>query len=669
MRLTVSKATLVYSMSDKEAYLIQQHVLKRLCGLIVAVLGVLSLPAGAIDANALKLHPDGKIGMIGSSLAAASNSSQMCENGDAYDCLRDKLGVHSREWSHAGGIKSWSIASLLGFRQDHIIDASGGGEEWKDALRQATAIMADASVETVFIMLGANNVCEARGHDYTGDLERISLHIDDTLLFLTDSLPDGGRIYWSGVLDVTQLRKVMAKRDHNYWFENCQALWDLNGEKIKDSATEGICDHFSNHRVCEASSVQEEAKDKFMELLLDRILDRATINEGPCGKVLSSKSTAQDVEEARQFTLALNALMAAKAQEYNGRNGVIVYYHDRLFNASAKLMPQHVSRLDCFHPNRTGQYFFATEIWNGFNAGFGSVGKTFFDEFDTQNYCAQEFTNWETCWTEIGEDGSPATDDIHINLRELRVRDNDKGIRRGLNLAGVEEAWISFNFRREDLDRGSDYVTFDISPDGGQTWREIDRFQGDADDFNTQRGYYYDISPHATEDTMIRFMSSGDLGSNDKVFFDNVKVASWIRPGDLSVDLDGDGLSNGEEFALQTDPTDADSDNDELNDGQEVNTYGSDPFDADTDDDGLGDGLEVNIYSSNPTDVDTDKDGLTDGQEVRDGTYPANPDTDNDGLADGYEVAESLDPLDGICPDWICAARGWRMQLLLRPNP
>jgi hypothetical protein len=313
----------------------------------------------------------------------------------------------------------------------------------------------------------------------------------------------------------------------------------------------------------------------------------------------------------------------------------------------------------------------ATELWKGFNANFGSAGNIYFEEFDTQDYCGQEFTHWETCWVEINEDGSPVTGDIQVNLRELRIRDNGKGIMRGLKLQGIEEAWISFNFRREELDHNGDYVSFEVSPDAGQTWYEVDRFQGDADDFNMHRGYYYDITPYATSDTMIRFLGSGGLGGDDRVYFDNIMAMSWIRPDDFGIDTDGDGLSNGEESSLETNPTDADSDNDELNDGEEVYAYHTDPSDADTDDDGLDDGQEVITYATNPTDVDTDRDGLTDGQEARDGTNPADADSDNDGLKDGYELEEGLDPTDASdCPDWICGVsyRGWRFKLLLDQN-
>ena len=90
-----------------------------------------------------------------------------------------------------------------------------------------------------------------------------------------------------------------------------------------------------------------------------------------------------------------------------------------------------------------------------------------------------------------------------------------------------------------------------------------------------------------------------------------------------------------------TDPTDPDSDDDGLLDGQEdtngdgasprvigdTGTTGSgetDPNDPDTDDDGLTDGQEENVIGSDPLDTDTDDGTVDDGTEVGQGTNPVN---------------------------------------------
>ena len=498
-------------------------------GLWLAQIFLAPLAMAEIEPYPPKLLSDGKLGIMGDSLALGVHASEMCGNDDAYECAQQTLGTASPDWSYVAADKSWSIASLLGFDTTHLVAAFGGGEEWKDALDQAMTIMTDPLVEAVFIGLGANNVCTPQGHDYTDDLVTIAGHIDATLTYLTDTLPVGGRIYWSGVLDVSQLRELMRKRDHNFWFETCQATWDLDANKIKDGAARDLCDHFFDHATCQLTSAIEEAKDELMKLLFNKWLDLEGVDEGPCGKILSSRSTDADRAEAREFNLALNQLMSDKAARYDGRNGVAVYYSDHIFQASAKLMPYHVSRLDCFHPSRAGQMFLANETWRGFDPFSAPARRYFFDEFDSQNYCAQEFTTWDSCWAEIGEDNGPTAGDIQINVRELRVRDNNKGIMRSLALDGMQAAWLQFNWRRESLDNNDDYVSIDVSPDAGVTWYQQDRIKGDGDDYNTHRGYYYDITPYATADTLLRFISSSELGDHDAVFFDNITVIGWGR--------------------------------------------------------------------------------------------------------------------------------------------
>ncbi len=113
-------------------------------------------------------------------------------------------------------------------------------------------------------------------------------------------------------------------------------------------------------------------------------------------------------------------------------------------------------------------------------------------------------------------------------------------------------------------------------------------------------------------------------------------------------DPDADGLDNQAEFAVGTNPTNADTDSDSMPDGWEADN-GLDPLvddaAADPDADNLTN-LEEHGHGTDPQDSDSDGDGLNDGEEVdTHGTNPLGADTDSDTFSDGQEVAHGGNPL------------------------
>ncbi len=128
----------------------------------------------------------------------------------------------------------------------------------------------------------------------------------------------------------------------------------------------------------------------------------------------------------------------------------------------------------------------------------------------------------------------------------------------------------------------------------------------------------------------------------------NESVSVTISVNDCDVDTDGDGLFDGPEAALGTDPNDPDTDGDGINDGDEVGPDLDNPLDEDGD--GIIDALDSNL-------ADTDSDGVVD-QLDPDNTNPCIPnnnsslcDTDEDGIIDGEEIANGTDPNNACDPD------------------
>jgi len=108
-----------------------------------------------------------------------------------------------------------------------------------------------------------------------------------------------------------------------------------------------------------------------------------------------------------------------------------------------------------------------------------------------------------------------------------------------------------------------------------------------------------DLSPFVGTTVYLQFVDDS-TGGYSWMAVDNVTLydeAAWRLEDD-----DEDGLTNGEESDL-----------------------GTEPLNPDTDGDGLDDGAEVNTYTTNPLLEDTDGDGFTDGEEVNFGTDPLDP--------------------------------------------
>ncbi len=161
--------------------------------------------------------------------------------------------------------------------------------------------------------------------------------------------------------------------------------------------------------------------------------------------------------------------------------------------------------------------------------------------------------------------------------------------------------------------------------------------------------------------------NSGNFPVQQDIATANFEHTAGVGPASFDNDADGDGLTTSQETAAGTDPNDADTDNDGVNDGAEVGPNPGSPLDTDgdgthdaleslvTDTDGDGVSNQNDPANNNPClpnanalacpSGDTDGDGLTNSQEATLGSNPGNADTDGDGFNDGAE-APGGNPVD-----------------------
>ncbi|MGD9092974.1 MAG: hypothetical protein PVF74_08995, partial [Anaerolineales bacterium] len=161
------------------------------------------------------------------------------------------------------------------------------------------------------------------------------------------------------------------------------------------------------------------------------------------------------------------------------------------------------------------------------------------DHFNIRLYSNNNGTQpWVSDWVEFNDDGQPDGGKIKIDKNQLKLEDKNRGIQRSANLSMANTALLSFDYRRDKLDKPSKYITLEISTDGGATWVELHRFADGKDKDLTPISF--DITPYLSAHTTLRFFTSPDDAG--KLYVDNFKI-EYSYEYDDGRDCDGDAYT------------------------------------------------------------------------------------------------------------------------------
>jgi len=163
--------------------------------------------------------------------------------------------------------------------------------------------------------------------------------------------------------------------------------------------------------------------------------------------------------------------------------------------------------------------------------GGGGCDGNYADGFNARTFSGDDGSlSWTIDWREVGESDGPTSGDIGVgndqSNYQLRLRDNDnggEGVTRQVDLSRAGSATLSFTYRRQGLDRASDYVVVQIRSGASDSWDEIGRIAGPATD-GAYQPHSIDISGYASATTQIGFITSPTMGGLDVVWIDDVDI-------------------------------------------------------------------------------------------------------------------------------------------------
>jgi hypothetical protein len=332
---------------------------------VLGIAGLLLVSSGAAWAQ--------KQGAIGDSISVGFDANDKgCTT--TQGCAL-QIGADSGYSWTTGSTMSGSMRNHWGYAAAPAM-AQANGARWQDAdtatsnnnyTPQMNQIINSGGVTRTTIELGGNDVCQAAGAQIPTKAQ-IQAHIHTTLTTLYNSLPSGGRVVVAAVPNISNLRTMM-QGEHQFLFETCQDLWDLNTNRLHVTAVAGGFCNNSFFSYIGISGICQDTVNFINHAVTDFVtpIGNALVPifgvQFPCGAMLSSTDTSSRAA-ATQLNSDINAAIQTEVNALGTAGRVAFYYTPEL--GTYQFTADDVSHLDCFHPSRNGQNNIAATVWNSY---------------------------------------------------------------------------------------------------------------------------------------------------------------------------------------------------------------------------------------------------------------------------------------------------------------
>ena len=176
------------------------------------------------------------------------------------------------------------------------------------------------------------------------------------------------------------------------------------------------------------------------------------------GVVLPSSGAGQEADSFIVTAVDMETAVQAVTQV----GGAITHELGIIDAVGATLTPAQKTRLERIEG--------VTQIWANESVVTAGQSDTLRDEFETRSYSNNDGSQiWGSDWVEFGDYGGARYGRIKVHYFRFLLMERPGGrIERRADLAGVQSALLSFDYRRKEK-LGNRYVALEISPDGGAT--------------------------------------------------------------------------------------------------------------------------------------------------------------------------------------------------------